>query len=403
MVSITAGQDPGDNNLTNNLVYSNTGAGLYAQNQRGTRVAGDRYYNNNPDLQIGGSDGPSIINLSQVVIDNPAGSMLNYTTISINDVVDDATGYTVKWLALPPTRPENRTSFRNKFIDISTASGSVIDEIVWHWSPAESAPYDQSKFEMWKYNSTNGWENLSATLDPSLHTLTLLNLNPASGFGPLQDITFQNVTFTNVNITNVTNMDRWGVNTSFVEQPTAGSNLTMLDLDGQQLTGRWAAFYGNVNRTVYLTSNNTGVSAYLYRWSPPVIGSSAVCASVNSTLGLTSVSGAIGSDIDVVWGFPADVIDSGANTFTGVNCNLSLGAVLVNSSSYADTGSAGVFKTCVLKTKANPTSKSDLIFCSNITSGGQAWNGNPADFELMVPTTYGPTATETYYLYMSVD
>lgn len=123
-----------------------------------------------------------------------------------------------------------------------------------------------------------------------------------------------------------------------------------------------------------------------------------MCLSTNSTLP-NLVWGASGSDIDTVWTF-GSVADNGNLTFNNSDCVLDY--TQINGSTYADTGPAGGFTTCALKTQNTTlTSKGQMLFCGNITSG-TAYNGQPADFELMVPTDEAVAATETYYFFVNL-
>ncbi|MCP4647966.1 MAG: right-handed parallel beta-helix repeat-containing protein, partial [bacterium] len=84
--------------------------------------------------------------------------------------------------------PTGKISFREKFVNITTVSGTVsIDSINWTWLDSEvTVPYSESRFELWKYNSSN-WTLLNDTPDITANTLSQYNLNPTSTFAILQD------------------------------------------------------------------------------------------------------------------------------------------------------------------------------------------------------------------------
>ena len=210
-----------------------------------------------------------------------------------------------------------------------------------------------------------------------------------------------NVTLTLVNITNSTSLTRWeGPNVSSPAN-TEGGNVSDLNLTSSSLTDRWAAFYGNISNDIYLTDNEGSSSLYVYHWDWTAEEGGAVCASTNNTFSSFSAGGASGSDIDVAWGF-GNVSDSGANTFTNPDCNITITGASIANAFYADTGDAGGFETCALKTVQVPA-KSEMLFCSVINSTGVAYNTEPANFEIIVPTAFGPGVYETYYMYMSMD
>ncbi len=126
------------------------------------------------------------LDLSQVIFDNPSGTTQNFTNLSINDTLDSLSGYMINWTVNSSVLPTDRNSFREKFVNISTLNGTVsIDNIVWHWRDTELTGYDESLFELWKYNST-GWTMLNSTPDVISNELSLTSMDPASDYGILQ-------------------------------------------------------------------------------------------------------------------------------------------------------------------------------------------------------------------------
>jgi hypothetical protein len=178
-----------------------------------------------------------------------------------------------------------------------------------------------------------------------------------------------------------------------------GGNITGANVNSSQLTERWAAFYGNVTGGIVLRAS--AGSNYVYRWDWTT-GEGAVCVTTNSSLSSLSVIGANGSDIDTAWSLASSATDSGINTFNDTNCTIDIGAASVTNASYVDTGAAGGFMTCALKSSASPA-KNEMLFCTEIVPGGTAWNGGTADYEVMVPTPEGPATTETYYFYANLN
>ncbi|MFH0737667.1 MAG: right-handed parallel beta-helix repeat-containing protein, partial [Candidatus Micrarchaeota archaeon] len=51
---------------------------------------------------------------------------------------------------------------------------------------AESASYNESLFELWKYNSSSSWTMLNDTPNTTSNTFSLTNMNPASTYGILE-------------------------------------------------------------------------------------------------------------------------------------------------------------------------------------------------------------------------
>jgi hypothetical protein len=207
------------------------------------------------------------------------------------------------------------------------------------------------------------------------------------------------ITLNGANVT-VISTSKYQSNISAGNFTTEGGNVTSANLDTNASTEKWAGFYGNTSGNLLLSENNTAQYMYLWIWNSSNGG--VVCLSTNPSLSSFSASGANGTDIDSTWGFtPADA-DSGINTYNGTGCALQFGSESVSGASYADTGSAGGFQTCALKTAATPA-KNEMLFCVNITYNGAIYNGKTGDFEAMVPTPQAANTFETYYFYMSLD
>ena len=200
------------------------------------------------------------------------------------------------------------------------------------------------------------------------------------------------------NITNETIMPRWGGNSSG-NLSTQGGNITEANLSATTLTGRWAALFGNVSGSVLLGDD---ASHIVYTWAWNASNGGIVCASTNSSLSTFLAFPGYSSEIDNAWGFAGTAGDSANNTFTGRNCSMNYGPTTISGADYADTGVPGGFETCAFKSYTSPD-KAGLLFCSDIIDGGQLYNGQKGDFEMIVPTTPAAGASETYYMYMSVN
>jgi parallel beta-helix repeat protein len=174
-----------NNDLTNNTASHNEYYGMYVYRSNNTVITNDRYFNNTPDLYVS-SSGSYILNLSNVVFDNPLGNLVNYTTLSLNDVIGSAI-YSIAWDAVPPSPPYN--SVRGKSVNITNVTGnSTIDRIRWHYSSGDVGILDENTFQVWKYNSTGNWSSMGASLNTDANTLTLTNFIPASIYSILADL-----------------------------------------------------------------------------------------------------------------------------------------------------------------------------------------------------------------------
>jgi hypothetical protein len=266
----------------------------------------------------------------------------------------------------------------------------------------DSGGYYESTFRLWRHNGTN-WSDTGATLDTGANTLTLSSHVPGSTYGILSNATPVNmspVDLFGANVSNVTHHPRYNGTGAVANASTQGGNLTGLNMSTTQLSERWAAFYGDVQGNIVLT--DAAASNYVYSWVWSAADGGTVCVSTNSSLGSIYAGGATGSDIDNAWSYSSDATDSGTNTFSSTNCTLDIGSASITDASYADTGTAGGFMTCALKSAVTPA-KANMVFCSDIIPGGTTWNNGTGDYEVMVPTPIGPGTTETYYFYANLN
>jgi hypothetical protein len=199
-------------------------------------------------------------------------------------------------------------------------------------------------------------------------------------------------------------LTRWAATTAG-NVTTEGGNISSTNLTSGALTDRWAGFFGNVTGSVYLTDNSGGTTNYLYTWSASDPTAGEVCASEASAFNWASVSTATAAQVNTAWSF-GSAPDNATNTFTGSTCNLTF--VQGNVNNTADTGTNqgsyvnDTFQTCVVGNTTN-NAETDFAFCTLINSTGKNYLGQSADYEIIVPTTYGAGQYETYYFYVEID
>ncbi len=129
--------------------------------------------------------GGSTLLFTNLTIDNPTGGFENYTTLDLQDTIPLSNSYAINWTTNSSTLPPDYVSFRQKFVNITSVSGSQpIDNITWRWTDSEVAGYDDSQFEIFKYNGT--WQNTIALLNSTANTLTLANVTGTYDFAILQ-------------------------------------------------------------------------------------------------------------------------------------------------------------------------------------------------------------------------
>jgi len=342
------------------------------------------------------------IAVTNLTIDSQVGGFTNYTRFNIQDDLQQGKYLNISWGQNNATLPPGLTPFAGKFTHIS---GNVtINKMEWLWYDDELTGYDEDSFELVSYGAT-GWLRVDASPDTANNRFTIYNFVPQSLYGIMNNSNIGSnsslTTLYKANITNKTTLERWGGGGSADNLECEGGNVTKVELNTESLTDRWAAFYGNILGDIYLIDNVSGISSYLYHWAWTAADGGAVCASTNSSLLVVNVSGGKGSDVDNAWGFTG-MTDSGSNTFKGLGCDIKLSAINITNAEYADTGSPGGFRTCTLKMTSIPA-KDEMLFCTRINETGTAYNGDPANYELIVPTASGMNVLEVYYLYSAFD
>ncbi len=150
------------------------------------------YGNGNNDLNVG-SDGIAAyytLNATNLILDNPAGSLQDDTRISIDDTGSGGI-YQIKWVAQPATPPLTHSSVEGKYISIQSFVPKYgefysvpIDTIRWAWFDSEF--YNESRFELWEYQFNRGWINVSGqTLDTKNNYIEVSDFIPSNLSGVL--------------------------------------------------------------------------------------------------------------------------------------------------------------------------------------------------------------------------
>ncbi|VVB65798.1 Periplasmic copper-binding protein (NosD) [Candidatus Gugararchaeum adminiculabundum] len=130
---------------------------------------------------------PRSVYLSNAIFDSPSGDFTNYTSITLNDTLEDSSVYTINWTTNSSAPPQAaNSSLAHKFVNISGRSGSPsIDYVSFGWTWQESSGYDESLLQLWRYNASSHWVALNTTPNMSLRTLSLYNVVPVGEYGIL--------------------------------------------------------------------------------------------------------------------------------------------------------------------------------------------------------------------------
>jgi len=173
------------NRIENDTIYGNGLYGIYFYAPTGNNITDTRVYNHTYDTYIQYTASGQGIYFRNLTIDNPAGTMENFTSLDIFDNTTASAIYYIDWASSPATLPSERISFRGKFVNITNTTGAVeINSINWTWADDElTSEYTEAYFELWKSNGT--WSMLNYTLIPAQNKISMANMSPASVFGIL--------------------------------------------------------------------------------------------------------------------------------------------------------------------------------------------------------------------------
>ncbi|MBU0526921.1 right-handed parallel beta-helix repeat-containing protein, partial [Candidatus Micrarchaeota archaeon] len=164
---------------------SSIGASLYKSSVNANGLV---FTNNTQDVLFNNSDDFNPMNFSldmNMTFLNPAATYVNYTNLTLNDVLRNNESYSMTWTTNSSTLPTDYTSFEQKFINITPTLGTpTIETTTWHWTDTEAASYTEANLELWKWNGS--WSDTGATLSEAANTLTLSNYDPASDYGILE-------------------------------------------------------------------------------------------------------------------------------------------------------------------------------------------------------------------------
>jgi len=254
--------------LSGNRAFNNTYTGTWIADSDLISLISEYYSTSGNGLDILEDTGATVsYNASGIIIDGPAGGYRNYTNLSISDTLS-LEEYAISWSTNYSALPENRTSFAQKFADISPIWGSPsIDSITWNWQNSELQPTDnESTFGVWRFDVD--WVDRNATLDTGANTLTLSDEVPGSIYGILES----NVSTGGGNVSVSLESPSAGYNatrraTTFNCSANASSGLYNITLYGN-FTGTWQANRTNiVGGTTNSTAFTLNLSYARYSWN----------------------------------------------------------------------------------------------------------------------------------------
>lgn len=175
-----------------------------------------------------------------------------------------------------------------------------------------------------------------------------------------------------------------------------GGNVTEVNVSADTSTSRWQGFYGNVSASLALGDGST----VFFNWSNA--GVQAIFASPDNSVDWLSITSrsldAEKEAKDTLFSFDSQDADSINQTIQGSGC--SAGSYLSGAGGvtpYNSSGLPGLWETCLGDDGAT---LADTVLGTNvIAAGGDAFNGQEVQYQLMVPV---PTTNTNYYLYLEI-
>ena len=178
---------------------------------------------------------------------------------------------------------------------------------------------------------------------------------------------------------------------------TEGGNVTELNISQDISTEKWAGLWGNLSGNILLSDGTSNF--YIWTWSPSNGG--VVCAQPSSTANFdwSAAAATTAGEVDAAFSFTTTDTDSATNTLTET-CSLTISGTSITG---APAVTASGFQTCSLEDTSTLPTKSDLAFCTSITTGTTLFNGGTGDYALMIPTTESAGSTETYVFWLELQ
>jgi len=174
---------------------------------------------------------------------------------------------------------------------------------------------------------------------------------------------------------------------------TAG-HIYNASLDANMSTFRWAGVYGNTTGTIYLGDS---ASRYMYSWAAE---GNLVYMSTAAAVSWTTLADATSTDVTTALPFLASGADSYASTFTGVPESIGSNLFTVTSdfAQTYDNTATPIWKTYSL------TDGTNLVWAGKVSPAGTSYNGEVADFQMIVPEdgSSAGAGTTTYYVWVEL-
>ncbi len=176
---------------------------------------------------------------------------------------------------------------------------------------------------------------------------------------------------------------------------TEGGNVTNVNISQDVSTEKWAGIWGNITGTVRLSDGTSNF--YTWSWTPSSGGTVCAQPGTSADFDWTSMATTTAGDVDNAFSFNTADVDSATNTLTAA-CSVTVSGNTVNSVGVTASG----FTTCAIEDTGTPTT-TDLAFCTDISTGTTIFNGQTADYALMLPTNEQAGQVQDYVFWLELS
>ena len=166
--------------FSTNTIHANSDLGIVSIDSEITSTSDHLYNNNAADVFVNNTV-PTTIAFITTQFDNPAGSLINYTTLSLSDSVIAGEAYSINYAGnVDPTSTGN-LSVENATIElIDRATGMTVNSMIWSYNPGSLNSTSENSILAWTYDGT--WAPRNSTVNTVANTVTLLNAGVSANY-----------------------------------------------------------------------------------------------------------------------------------------------------------------------------------------------------------------------------
>jgi len=184
---------------------------------------------------------------------------------------------------------------------------------------------------------------------------------------------------------------------------TEGGNVSNVNASANVSTESWAGIYGNTSDSSILLADSVGADIF-YRWAWDPTEGARVCAVVGPVADWTNLGAMALGTLDTLFSITTGDTDDSAETFNESTDTFYLAGQTVANVPRSKTGpdvATDTFNTYAVEA-GNEVGKSSALFCTNLSTTSDNFEGVDWNYELILATDPAIAAIETYYIYLEL-